>query len=249
MIYTHRYLEETRMLDYGNRNIADLVKGRFSNTLVAEKRMEEIYYFVRDEIRFGFNVAVDLPASRVLSEGRGTGPTKTTLLLALARSVGVPCRVRYFKIHKRVYGGILSGRAYERRLPEELLHSWPDVLILGRWLALEGVVLDRPYMERIRSSFSKSKAFEGFGVSVEDLSKADTDWRGEDTYIQRGAITGELGVFSSPDEFFASGDSRSPVLRSIPFVGLLGRKALNSRIDAIRLGKTMDQKREEQGGQ
>ena len=52
---------------------------------VVHDRIGAAYAFVRDEIAFGYNLADDLPASRVLEDGLGQCNTKGTLFMALLR--------------------------------------------------------------------------------------------------------------------------------------------------------------------
>ncbi len=100
-----RGLAPTRLLDFGHADIAALLAAQGWRNLGPNERglYERIgaaYDFVRDEIAFGYNLRDDLPASQVLADGIGQCNTKTTLLMALLRTPGVPCRFHGFTIHK-----------------------------------------------------------------------------------------------------------------------------------------------------
>ena len=86
-------LRSTPLLDTQHPDIERLVAERGWRVLPMRERIGAVYDFVRDEIAFGCNEADDLPASRVLADGHGQCNTKGTLLMALLRSVGVPCRL------------------------------------------------------------------------------------------------------------------------------------------------------------
>ena len=50
----NRYLKETKMLDYSNPNIQQLIENRKWLELQEFDRLKSIYNFVRDEILFGY---------------------------------------------------------------------------------------------------------------------------------------------------------------------------------------------------
>jgi len=96
-----KYLEPTAMLNFQDEALQQLVKQRGWSDLAYEDRIKEIYDFVRNEIKFGYNRTDDIPASEVLRDGYGQCNTKSTLLMALLRAVGIPCRIHGFLIDKK----------------------------------------------------------------------------------------------------------------------------------------------------
>ena len=62
----NKYLKETKMLDYSNPNIQQLIENRKWLELQEFDRLKSIYNFVRDEILFGYNIDDNIPASKVL---------------------------------------------------------------------------------------------------------------------------------------------------------------------------------------
>ena len=102
----HDYLAETKMLDYSNENIKQLIRERKWSDMAEFERLKTIYTFVRDEILFGYNVDDSVPASRVLRDGYGQCNTKGTLFMALLRACDIPCRVHGFTIDKKAAGEI-----------------------------------------------------------------------------------------------------------------------------------------------
>lgn len=63
------YLKETKILDYSNVSIQELLEQRGWKDLDTVSRVKAIYNFVRDEIKFGYNVSDDIPASEILKDG------------------------------------------------------------------------------------------------------------------------------------------------------------------------------------
>lgn len=94
------YLQTTHMLDYYSNEIQQLVENRKWKDKDEFQKVLEIYNFVRDEIKFGYNIDDTLSASKVLNDGYGQCNTKGTLFMALLRAVDIPCRIHGFTIDK-----------------------------------------------------------------------------------------------------------------------------------------------------
>ena len=158
---------------------------------------------MRNDIRCGYNAADYLPASQVLADGIGQCNTKSTLLMALLRAAGVPCRFHGFTIDKALQKGAITGLAYALA-PRSIIHSWVEVWHGGQWVHLEGFILDQPYLAALQRRFARHTGpFCGYGAATPDLHHPGVDWVGRDTYIQRDGINQDFGVFDSPDDFYA----------------------------------------------
>ena len=195
-------LAATPLLDFHHPDIEALVARRGWRALPPHERIGAVYDFVRNEIPFGYNEGDELPASRVLADGLGQCNTKGVLLMALLRAVGVPCRFHGFTIDKALQKGAVTGLAY-RLAPRSIVHSWVEVELDGRWLNLEGFILDAAYLGRLQQRFAGARAFCGYGAATPDLMNPGVDWCGRDTYIQKDGINHDFGVYDSPDAFFA----------------------------------------------
>jgi transglutaminase-like putative cysteine protease len=106
------HLRATPLLDYYHSRIQELISERNWRSLSRKDAIGAIYKFVRDEIRFGYNETDALPASKVLQDGYGQCNTKSTLLMALLRAVGVPCVLHGATIGKHLQKGIVTGPWY-----------------------------------------------------------------------------------------------------------------------------------------
>ncbi len=231
-----QYLQPTPILDSDSKEIKELVDKHFAFIEEPDKKAEKIYYFVRDEIRFGFNESDDIPASKILKDGYGQCNTKTSLFLALVRAGEIPCRAHFFKINKRVQKGVFPSHIYNRHLKEEIIHSWPEVYLKDKWITLEGVILDKDYLWQIKNRFKTEKQFEGYGVSVKDLSNSSTGWTGKDTYIQKESITKDEGIYASPDEYYEKYGANVSGLEKFLFKCVV-RHLVNRKVRNIRGGK------------
>ncbi|NOJ72987.1 transglutaminase-like domain-containing protein [Paenibacillus alvei] len=229
------YLQATPLVDYNHPTIQKLILERFWNEANDYEKIRQIYDYVRNQIKFGYNRGDDIPASEVLADGYGQCNTKSILLMALLRGVGIPCRIHGFYIDKKMQKGALTGIVYTFA-PRNIVHVWTEVQYQEKWIALEGVIIDDPYLYQVKEMLcSYNGGHIGYGVSVKDKKNINLCWRGDSTYIQNFSITEDLGCFDSPDEFFAAyNNTKSPFKKAM--LNLL-RKRINRRTDAIRKGK------------
>ena len=227
-----RLLQPTRLLDFTQPDIEALVARRGWQTLSPYDRIGAVYDFVRDEIAFGYNAGDELPASRVLADGIGQCNTKSTLLMALLRAVGIPCRFHGFTIDKPLQKGAITGLAYWLA-PQRIIHRWVEVSLEGRWIALEGFILDAPYLSSLQRRFPQARRFCGYGAATPDLSAPGVEWRGEDTYIQKEGIADDFGVFDSPDDFYARYGSNLSGVKRLLYERVI-RHAMNRNVARVR---------------
>jgi hypothetical protein len=228
-----QYLKETKLLDYSHPNIQNLViKQGWLNMKPADK-VSHIYNYVRDEIRFGYNKADDIPASRVLQDGYGQCNTKATLLMALLRAVGIPNRIHGFTINKELQKGAITGIWY-KRAPENILHSWVEVYVNTNWFYLEGVILDIKYLQALQKEFNTcNQNFCGYGVYTENFQNPDIEWNLNNTFIQKEGINKDFGLFDTPDELYNKHQQKlSPLLQFVYKYYL--RHLMNKNIKRIR---------------
>lgn len=230
-----RLTAPSRLLDFGHPDIARLVAERGWSRRPLFERIGAVYTFVRDDIRFGYNASDDLPASRVLAEGIGQCNTKTTLLMALLRAVGVPCRFHGFTIDKALQEGAVTGLWY-RLAPRSIIHSWVEVKFEGRWVNLEGFILDAAYLASLQRRFPNRQRFCGYGAATPDLSAPGVEWRGEDTHIQKEGIADDFGTFDSPDEFYARHGSNLSGVERWLYQRVI-RHGMNRNVARVRASK------------
>lgn len=227
------YLQETNMLNYHHSSIQKLLMERQWENENEFEKIHKIYNFVRDEIAFGYNRDDTILASEVLKDGYGQCNTKGTLFMALLRAAGVPCRLHGFTINKSLQKGAMKGLLYKLS-PQNITHSWVEVLYMNHWYQLEGFILDRVYLKKLQESFPDcTTSFCGYGVASNNFQDPQIDWNANDTYIQKEGINQDFGVFPSPDEFFENHQQRlSPLKKWI--YQKIGRKFMNQNIKKIR---------------
>jgi transglutaminase-like putative cysteine protease len=231
----HPLLAATPLLDVHHPDVEALVGRRGWRTLPPYDRIGAVYDFVRNQIAFGYNEGDELPASRVLADGIGQCNTKSTLLMALLRAVGIPCRFHGFTIDKPLQKGAITGLAYWLA-PQRIIHSWVEVSLEGRWIALEGFILDAPYLASLQRRFPQARRFCGYGAATPDLSAPGVEWRGQDTFIQKEGIADDFGVFDSPDAFYARHGSNLSGLKHWLYRRVV-RHAMNRNVVRVRESK------------
>jgi len=228
------YLQETSMLDFNHPQIQNLVEQRKWITLSQYDAIGAVYNFVRDETRFGYNKDDRLTASQVLKDGYGQCNTKGTLLMALLRAVGISTRFHGFTIYNELQRGAIPNYLF-MVAPPRIIHSWVEVYHDGRWINLEGYILDKDYLKQVQSRFAnQNESFSGYAISTKCLANPDVDWKGQDTYIQSDGIADDFGIYSQPDDFYASYGSNLSGIKKVLFRYVL-RHLMNTNVNKIRM--------------
>jgi len=129
------YLRPTYFIDCDSPSIQqktkDLTKGQEGNV----KKAKNLFYFVRDEIKYDMYAPKSFPenfmASKILSRGKGYCVQKAVLLVALARAAGIPAGLGFARIRNNL-------------LPEEVInwlgtnilptHGYAELYLNGKWV-------------------------------------------------------------------------------------------------------------------
>ena len=231
----NEYLSQTHMLDYDNYKIQELIRERGWRDLPEFERIRSIYNYIRDEIRFGYNVDDSIPASKVLKDGYGQCNTKGTLFMAILRAVGIPCRVHGFTIRKELQEGAMTGFVY-KQAPKNIIHSWVEVYLEDNWYELEAFIIDKDYLGKLQQKNSScTGAFCKFGVGVEDFKNPVIDFNRNNTYIQSTGINQDFGIYDSPDALLKEHHQEMGFIKKLAF-RYYGRHMMNRNVKKIRGG-------------
>jgi len=165
------------------------------------------YRYVRN-LPFGW--AADpaaMPSVEVLAAGMGDGGTKSTLLIALLRSLGIPARARVVKLKTGFLRGLVQLEC------EQVPHVFCEILIGGEWLGVDSYVMDLSLNLKARTRLLLEKQPCGYGVHLH----GQVAWTGASSSF--GAFssddpaslpTQDLGAFDDVGEFAGTVDGRSP---------------------------------------
>lgn len=230
------YLSETKILNYFHPSIQKLVEKKDWKNLDVTSKVQAIYNFVRDDIKFGYNISDDIPASQILKDGYGQCNTKATLLMTLLRAVGVPNRIHGFTIDKELQKGAITG-IWHKLSPQNILHSWVEVLVDEQWYFLEGVILDKPYLNKLQKENKDCKTtFCGFGVYTDDFQNPPIEWNLNNTFIQDKGINQDFGIFDTPDEFYSKHQQKLNAVKRFMYRNVV-RHIMNNNVEKIRNSK------------
>ena len=228
-----RYLKCTDMLNYDAPEIVELIDAHGWRDLDEYDKIGAIYDFVQNEIVLGYNKYDNISATQVLKDGIGQCNTKATLLMALLRAVGVPCRLHGTKVTK-VFQRSLMPKIMAKLAPEYIVHSWAEVLYNGEWLSMEGVITDKEYIAGLKKLFPDlGGKFFDYAVAVGDFGNLHIDWNGEDTTVQQQAVVEDFGVFDDPDEFYKEHKQYYSGIKKFMYEKL-GRKIMTNKVAKIR---------------
>lgn len=229
----NKYLQETKLLDFKNEYIDELVKKRGWAKKNDKEKILEIYNYVRDEIKFGYNIDDQISASRVLEDGYGQCNTKGILFMALLRAVEIKCRFHGFTIRKELQKGAITGIWY-KIAPSSIVHSWVEVFYNNKWFNIEGFILDLRYLSSLQKQFPSCQTnFCGYGVATKTFKRPEIYWNENNTYIQKEGINNDFGVFDDPDSFFALHKQQLGPLKKLVF-RYLTRHLMNKNVSRIR---------------
>jgi len=108
------------------------------------------------------------------------------------------------------------------------------VFVDGRWVGLEGVILDDAYLAGIRRTVQhRGGPFLGYGVGTDDLANPPVRWGGTDTCIQATGVNQDFGIFDDPDTFYPEYGVNARGIKGWLYRHLM-RGAMNKKVMSIR---------------
>lgn len=165
-------------------------------------KLEQLFYFVRDEVRFGFPQDGDLvKASETIRLGMGQCNTKGALLVALCRVVGLPARMHFSLIKKEIQRGLFTGIGYAL-MPQLISHSWVEVEVDGEWRRIDSFINDIAFYRAGRKALEEKGWDTGYSIScVGGESSADFNID-EEKFVQMDAVVTDHGVWNEPTDYY-----------------------------------------------
>ena len=232
-VQSNNYLIKTRILNYDSPIIQTLINEKGWREMSAEQKVLHIYNFVRDEIKFGYNLSDNIPASQVLQDGYGQCNTKANLFMALLRAVNIPNRIHGFTINKALQKGAITGIWYKLS-PQNILHSWVEVCLDNEWYNLEGLILDKAYLQALQQKFPNCKTtFCGYGAYTDNFQEPPIEWNFNNTYIQNKGINQDFGLFDTPDDFYQKHQQKLGAAKKWIFENWV-RHLMNRNVNRVR---------------
>jgi transglutaminase-like putative cysteine protease len=133
--YVEDYLKPTATIDCGNQLVREKAYNLAKGTSDTSAKARNLFYWVRDEIKYNPLVPLEAfesyRASETMRRGEGNCVEKAAVLAALARSVGIPSRLHFADI--RNY--LVSSRLLEvMKTNLFIYHGYTELHIGGRWI-------------------------------------------------------------------------------------------------------------------
>ncbi len=193
-----------RLSDFDHPSIINLAARLTDDQATVLEKIKRIFYFVRDEIKFGFTPEWDrVKASEVLNYGLGYCNTKATLFLALCRASGIDAKVHFGLIDIRIMRGIMPGFVFPF-MPKLGGHSWIDVMLDGQWKSIDSYINDQAFYQRALERLQQSGQPLGYSLSFKD-GKSSCEFNfGEQGFVHMGAVREDHGVWEDAAEYFTT---------------------------------------------
>ena len=227
-------METVILVDYENKLVVDTAKRITQGAETREEKLERVFLYVRDEIKFGFHEEVDyLTASEIINRGMGQCNNKTTVFLALCKVVGIPAKIHFSTIDKRIQQGLFRGIVYWM-MPKEITHSWIDVELDGRVLKLDAFVNDKSYYSQAKGMLEKENLDTGYSISCsKGKSSIEFDINNEN-FVQMGAVKSDHGVCDEPLDYYKTDKYMNKLNFIKMFLYKMSIRTVNDRIKKIR---------------
>lgn len=227
------WLERTRFIDHDHPSIRAVVEQAAPVALPPVERAVRLHDFVRDRVPFGWSPAFyDETASQVLASGVGFCNTKGTLFTALLRAAGLPARQHFVDIHADILFPFIDPGT------DFVDHSFTEVHLGGRWLAVDSYIVDRPLERGARARLASENRVLGYGLHADGRSEWDGGSEAFAQFVRNGRwptlSRRDHGVHRDIGAFIESGlaVNRLNALLRIGFGFFAGRA--NRRIAALR---------------
>ncbi|MDF2986562.1 MAG: transglutaminase family protein [Eubacterium sp.] len=221
-------------IDSGSTHVKEIAKVLIENTKSTEDIVRNIFYYVRDEIEFGFLPEADfVKASDIILRKKGQCNNKTILFKALCEAAGIEARIHYSSIDKAIHTGLYKGLAY-KLLPREISHSWIELKVGNEWVKIDSFINDLKFYEKGRTILKNSGKKVGYSVSC-SVGDSSADFSLDSTkFVQMGSVREDHGVYDDPQEYFSSEKYNNNPGKFKMFIYRRYLKRLNARIEAIR---------------
>lgn len=227
-----RWLIDTPLLMYDHPKIRLLGKRLTQLKATPRERAVACSTFVR-ALPFGCIAdSTGTSAVGVLRAGRGDCHTKSTLMVALLRSLGIASRMRFVTMKPDFLYGIadLGGDPIE--------HAYTELLLDDEWLALDSYVVDPRLAAAARTRLKLEGRKLGYGMHRDGT----IHWDGRGSAFGQFALDDpdsmplhDWGAFDDPYQFYSSvAYVRQRLSLSGRLKWMVGARFVNRRVNALR---------------
>ncbi|RLG91339.1 MAG: hypothetical protein DRO36_04420 [Candidatus Hecatellales archaeon] len=181
-----QYLNPTKLCNPNHPKIVETAKKLSCCAKNPKEAAINVFYFVRDSIKWYAFPQKLLTAEEVLNCEYGTCYNKATLQIALLRCLNIPARYKHQKIRFELYlRAIPTGKISEFFLslyPSQVITTFAEVYLNGKWVSAS-TTFDKQYNperakdwdgEKNVSSFKGDEIIEEMGTTAE-IYKPDVE--------------------------------------------------------------------------
>lgn len=223
-----------KLVDYDNVMVREIAERLTTDADTPHDKLKNLFYYVRDEIRFGYPVGGDLvSASSTITLGKGQCNTKSTLFLALCKVVGIPARIHFALINKEIQRGLFTGVGY-KLMPPLLSHSWIEVEIEGEWRRIDSYINDKDYYLAARAELEKKHWDTGYSVSCPGGDCSCEFNIDQEKFVQMGAVEVDQGIWDDPFDYYETDNyhNRPGTMKMILYRLIIS--GINNRVESMR---------------
>ena len=199
-------VQEDRLVDVKHPLVQRTATELTIDASTDREKLERIFVFVRDGIKFGFPPEGDfVAASATIERNYGQCNTKGIAFLALCQAAGLGARLHFSRISKEIQRGFFTGLFY-RLMPAEISHSWMEIELDGNWHRIDTYINDLALHDAAVRELDRKGWITGYSVSRADGEPGAELCLGEDRFSQMGAVIGDHGIWTRPSEFLDSAE-------------------------------------------
>ena len=192
------------LANYSHPVVKNTAERLTQNEVTTRGKIEKLFYYVRDEIKFGFLPEVDfLSASEIIKRKMGVCNNKGILFFSLCKSLDIPARMHFSIIKKEIQKGLFKGLAY-RILPNNLSHSWIEVHVDGKWRNIDSYINDEDYYLAAKRELKIRDWDTGFSVACSSGESSSAFNIDEEKFVQMDAVVEDQGIYDDPSDYFYS---------------------------------------------
>jgi hypothetical protein len=219
--------------DYDNPIVKSKAEELTSGANSVTERVERIFYFIRDEIQFGFPPVWDrVKASETLKYGIGYCSTKATLFNALCRATDIPARIHSGLIDIRIMRGIFPAMVFPM-MPASGSHSWTEIQIGVEWKPIDSYINDKAFYDAALQKLQDSGRKTGYSISLAKGASSCEFNFGEKGFVHMGAVIEDHGVWDDYSEYMSSDKYRGMSSIQLMMYPALA-KLCNRNVEKIR---------------
>ncbi len=227
-------LKEKQIADYDNSLIIQTASDLTKNCLTNSQKIEKIFYYVRDDIKFGFTNNGDfVTASNTITLGYGQCNNKSNLFITLCKAINIPARIHFSLIKREIQKGLFTGLIYQL-MPKEISHSWIEVLIEKKWIKIDSFINDFQFFKQALKELEKRKWDTGYSVSCSSGSGSADFSLEENSFVQMGAVTDDHGFFDEPMDYYLTANYKNRPNRIRLFIYRLSIGSINRKVKKLR---------------